>query len=77
MATDHPSEAGDGGGSENPGVGGSIPSQPTILLSYLPIWGFLRIWVCDQVCDQPRHTLAHSSARSRIGIRCAGTGRER
>jgi len=26
-----PSEPGDGGRSENPGVGGSIPSQPTIL----------------------------------------------
>src|SRR6266404_1535605 len=27
---DQPSESGDAGGSENPGVGGSIPSQPTI-----------------------------------------------
>ena len=29
-----------GAGSENPGVGGSIPSQPTILLSYLPVREF-------------------------------------
>jgi len=30
-------------GTENPGVGGSIPSQPTILLSYLPTKEFLPI----------------------------------
>ena len=36
IQTDHPSELGDGGGSENPGFGGSIPSQPTIFLLYLP-----------------------------------------
>jgi hypothetical protein len=40
IQSDHPSAPGDGGGSENPGVGGSIPSQPTILLNYLPIREF-------------------------------------
>ena len=35
MLTDHSSESGDAGGSENPGVGGSIPSQPTISFSIL------------------------------------------
>jgi len=38
---DHVSEEGPVGRLENPGVGGSIPSQPTILLSYLPVSEFL------------------------------------
>ena len=40
-STGHPSEPGDGGGSENPGIGGSIPSQPTIFFKELPTVEFL------------------------------------
>ena len=48
--------------SENPGVGGSIPSQPTVLLSSLPIREFLPVRVCAQICARLGHTPAHSSA---------------
>ena len=37
------SEGGAGVGSENPGVGGSIPSLPTMIFKQLPVRKFLRI----------------------------------
>ena len=40
IRTDHSPEPGDGGRSENPGVGGSIPSQPTIHFKQLPVTEF-------------------------------------
>jgi hypothetical protein len=43
IATDHVPEEGGAGGSENPGVGGSIPSQPTIHFKQLSIRELLTI----------------------------------
>src|SRR4029434_4683476 len=49
--------------TENPGVGGSIPSLPTILFTKLPAPKFFLDRVCAQICAHLRHTPAHSSAR--------------
>ena len=52
--------------TENPGVGGSIPSLPTMFFSRLPTSKFSLNSVCAQICAQLRHTPAHSSARTRL-----------
>ena len=75
MLANHRSESGDAGGSENPGVGGSIPSQPTISLSYLPIskFGFVtkfvtnsgtlqRIPAQEETAVDVAHHLAHKNS---------------